>query len=232
MRRLLVVALIALAGPTLFVPPASADGEVSVIVSNGVIYDSCDYYPYSYTPPFGYDNWSIDFQLIGPDGNEVDTDYAYDGETGATQFFICESPNLAGTYQVQGLGEACDADYNCVTITSAPASFSLRLPKTRTKLKVEPPQPVRDEVVRFIITTQDERPAGYFVTSYADVRLQARTEDGSWRNIKKSKTSTDSQGRAVLKYRFNVDRARVRAVTLEDDDYKGSKSDPVTVKSK
>lgn len=82
-------------------PPASADGEVSVSVSNGVIYDSCDYYPYSYTPPFGYDNWSIDFQLIGPDGNEVDTDYAYDGDTAATQFFICESPNLAGTYEIE-----------------------------------------------------------------------------------------------------------------------------------
>ena len=131
---------------------------------SGVIYDCCGDHPYTYmvVPPSGYDDWRIEFQPIGPDGNEVGTDYQYDGSDGSSEFFVCEFPTLAGSYQILGLGEACATSSDCVTITSAPASFSLRLPETQTKLKVDPPRPVRDAVVRFIIQTQDERPAGYF----------------------------------------------------------------------
>ena len=198
-------------------------------MSSGVLYDSCGDYGFTYSArlPLGYtSSWSLDLQLIGPDGNEVDTDYLYEGTSGTGDFFLCGSPNLAGSYVIQGTGSACNSDYDCVPISASPTSVSMRLPQTSTRLRARPLRPTKGEVIRFNITSQDERPTGYFGTSYTTVRLQVR-KGGSWRTFKK--TSTDDMGRAVVKARYTGSRVKVRAMTDNTSSRTGSVSRTIRV---
>lgn len=231
MHRLVPAALAAtLLAPFGIASPAHAANEIAVSMPGGVLFDTCGYYDFSYTAaiPAGYTyTWSADLELIGPDGNEVDTDYVYDDEaTTASQFFLCDSPNLAGTYSIGGSGEACNSNYSCVPITVAPSTTTFRLPQTRTTLKARPLRPAKGQVVRFLVKSTDERPAGYFGTPYATVRLQVR-RGGSWRTIEK--TSTGDTGRAVVRARYTGRRAKVRAVTDGTSSRTGSVSRTVTV---
>ncbi|MBC2934645.1 hypothetical protein [Nocardioides sp. zg-1228] len=227
--------VVALAAGTLVAPlataaPAHAANEVSISMPGGVLYDSCGNYAYSYSAalPAGYaSNWDMELRLVGPDGNDVDTD-SLSGRTlsGAGDFFLCESPNLAGTYAVIGTGQACNADDECVPI-SASGSTSFRLPQTRTTLRFAPKRPAKGETIRFVITSKDERPAGYFGTSAAMVRLQAR-RSGSWRTIRKA--GTNDFGKAVIKARYSGRPVKVRAVTRSDGHRTGSASRVVVVR--
>lgn len=205
--------------------PAYAANEVTISMTGGVLYDDCGYYGFSYAAaiPAGYGPyWNMDLQLLGPDGNEAASAYVYgEASGGSDDFFLCESPNLAGTYSIRGTGEACDADYDCLPITAAPGTVTFRLPKTRTSLIAKPRRAAKGQVVRFIITSTDERPTGYFGTSYATVKLQAK-RNGSWRNIDKAMTS--DRGRVVVRTRYTGGRVAVRAVTLGDSDRTGSTS--------
>ncbi|MBL0748494.1 hypothetical protein [Nocardioides baculatus] len=191
-----------------------------------MLFDSCGDYDFTYAAalPAGYTSyWNMDLQLFAPDGNETSGAYVYgSAASGTDSFSLCDSPNLAGTYRVQGTGEACDPDYDCVPITAAPALVTFRLPMTKTTLKAVPKSPAKGQVVRFNVTAKDERPAGYFGTSYASVRLQSRRPGGSWRTI--SKTSTDDSGSVTLPARYRGQRVAVRAVTRSSSDLTGSVS--------
>ena len=231
MHRLAPVALAAtLLAPLGMAAPAHAANEITISMSSGVLYDSCGDYGFTYSArlPLGYSySWTLELQLLGPDGNEVDSDYWWDDPTSGTgEFFLCESPNLAGNYVIQGTGKACNSNYDCVPISVSPASVSMRLPQTSTALKAKPLRPAKGESVRFNITSKDERPTGYFGTSYTTVRLQVR-KGGSWRTFKK--TSTNDTGRAVIKARYTGTRMKVRAVTDSTSSRTGSVSRTIRV---
>ncbi|MFC7726179.1 hypothetical protein ACFQW6_13760 [Nocardioides sp. GCM10028917] len=224
-------AVAALALPLTTMTPAHAANEVVVTMAGGVIYDSCGDYDFSYSAslPAGYGPyWNMDLELVGPDGNVTSSNYLF-GEvtTGTDSFFLCDSPNLAGTYTIRGTGTTRDSNYNAATISVAPTSVTFRLPMTRTLLKAKPSRPTKNQVVRFTITAQDERPAGYFETSYASVKLQSK-RNGDWRTIKS--TTTSESGKAVVKARYGGGRAQVRAVTLNHSDRTGSTSRVVKFK--
>jgi hypothetical protein len=227
MRKIVLAALTAvLASPLAVSPPAQAANEVTVVMPGGVLYDDCGDYGFTYSAglPAGYGPyWNMDLQLIGPDGNEAASAYVYgEAATGSDTFFLCNSPNLAGTYTVRGVGETCNRDYTCVPMSAAPSTVTFRLPKTRTSVTAKPKVPVaRGQVVRFTIKSTDERPAGYFGTPYASVVLQAR-RGGTWRNV--DSTSTNENGRAVITSRYGGRRVAVRVITKNHSDRTGSKS--------
>ncbi|PVG82150.1 hypothetical protein DDE18_15860 [Nocardioides gansuensis] len=225
-----IVASLTLALTLAFTPaaPAAAAGEVVVTMPGGVLYDPCGDYPFTITvaPPPGHADWWVNLVLTGPDGNEADTAYVDAGDAGST-FFLCEDPNLPGTYTITGSGTACNADYDCVPITATPSSATFRLPMTITRIKARPRDPDKGQPVRFIVTSRDERPAGYFGTPYASVKLQSK-RSGAWRTVPGTKTYTNDRGRAVIRARYLGGRVKVRAVTASNSERTGSTSRTIT----
>jgi hypothetical protein len=112
-----------------------------------------------------------------------------------------------------------------------PATFHMRLPETKTALSVSTKRRRFDQVLRFKVKTTDERPYGFFPTEYADVLLQV-AGNGKWQNLRGSKTTTDSRGRATIKVRATNDDSavQVRAVTKRDDEYAGSESKVIRIR--
>lgn len=232
MRRTALLGLLAALLPLTAVTPASAANELSTSMPGGVLYEGCGYHEYSYSAalPPGYTyRWEMDMQLLGPDGLEVDTDFLYtsEGLAGVADFFICDSPNLAGTYTIQGAGEACNSDYMCVPITTAPSTTTFRLPQSRTMLRAKPTRPAKGQVVRFRVESQDERPTGYFGSPYATVKLQIN-RGGAWRTFEKD--STNDSGKVMFKARYSGRPVRVRAVTESNSDITGSMSRTIRIR--
>jgi hypothetical protein len=221
----LASALAVLLAPLAAATPAHAVNEVTLTMAGGVLYDSCaDHdFTYSATLPTGYGPyWNMDVELVGPDGNVTATSYLYgQSPTGTDSLFLCDSPNLPGTYTIRGTGEMDGPNYTDVPISAAPSTVTFRLPKTRTLVKATPKRPAKGQVVRFVITSKDERPAGYYGTSYAGVKLQVK-RNGSWRTF--DSTMTNDSGRVVVKGRYSGRRVAVRAVTTGHSDRTGSTS--------
>lgn len=226
----LASALAVLLAPLAAATPAHAANEVTLTMAGGVLYDSCtdQVFTYSANLPAGYGPyWNMDVELVGPDGNVTATSYLYgQSRTGTDSLFLCDSPNLAGTYTIRGTGEMDGPNYTDVPISAVQSTVTFRLPMTRTLVKATPKRPAKGEVVRFTIKSQDERPAGYYGTSYADVKLQVK-RNGSWRTFES--TMTDESGRVVVKGRYSGRRVAVRAVTDDDSDRTGSSSRTIWV---
>jgi hypothetical protein len=231
MRALLAVPLVlaaCLLGPA---PAAHAAGVVST--SDGVLYDDCQdhAYSYSFTLPPETDSWSLDVAAVAPDGTTEVTDFDYGSGglavgTGGLQFCGFELP---GTYQLQATVEYDDYSSGVTGIMTASAVFSMRTPYSRTTLKVSDRSPRFNQPVRFVMKARDERPSGYFPTEYATIRLEVRAR-GTWHRIRGGQVMSDSKGRAVVAYRWDLRRALwLRAVTKAGPSYAGSKSSPVRV---
>lgn len=233
MRRLLSVTLLAAASLVGLASPSSAAGVL--VVGNGVLYQDCRDHPYSFSvlPPPGTDSWSMDVTAYGPDGTSQASDFVYDDiSTGSGGLQFCGS-ELPGSYELVAEVEYSDFDaYGSGTTTERLTStFSMRKPSTRTRLQVSTRSPRYNAAVRFTIKTSDERPSGYFPTSYADVRLQRRAGN-RWVNVPSGKGFTDSRGREVLTFRWNTrGRFSVRAVTLDSDNLDGSTSASITIRT-
>ena len=229
--KLIGVVALGLALPVAVIGPADAGVSGSMSAPNGVLYSGCRYLPVSYslavTPDV--DSWSVDLSLIGPDGLEASSAFFYDDEGGpkgieGIQFCSYFGP---GRYTIEGTGEWSDYDTDqSGTITLPTISATLRLPKTKTNLKVKSLPKNR---MRLTATVKDERPNGYFPTEYADVKLQAFI-GGKWITANSGTGFTDSKGIETWLYNRTV-RTKARAVTV-DDDYKKSISKVVVVPGK
>jgi hypothetical protein len=214
--------------------PAQADttyGSTSGI--DGVLYDDCRYYPYSYTvnvPVAGYRDLVV--SLRGPDGLEADTDYvapATNQATGTSTFLLCPPTNLYGSYTIRATVRwGDDAEHISETRPLDDSHFTLRKPFTRTSLSVSTRRPAYGQVVTYRILTMDERPTSYYPTAFAWVVLQKKV-DGQWVRIKSSRTLTHSTGwvKLRMKYLHHHKRMKVRAVTQAADRYARSVSTPV-----
>ena len=113
---------------------------------------------------------------------------------------------MPGTYTVvaeEAEWDDYEADIDDRPFTLPPTSFSMRLPLTKTTLKAKP----AGKNVRLTVQVKDERPAGYFSTEYATVRLEVQAR-GKWRTVPRSKTITDDRGREV---------SHLQATGLEDE---------------
>lgn len=234
MRHLLPITILSLAPLVGFATPAHAVGSLSV--GDGVLFGDCREHPYYFavSPPIGTDSWSMDVTAHGPDGTSQASDFVYDDiSTGTGGLQFCGS-ELAGRYELVAEIEYSDYDAagSGTSFERLTSTFAMRQPRSRTHLQVSTKSPRYNSPVRFMIKTSDERPAGYFPTSYAEVRLQKRM-GSRWMNVRGGKGFTDSRGREVLTYRWNVrGRTVVRAVALNSSSVEGSVSSPVTVRTK
>jgi len=206
------------------VTPAHAAGG-AVQSPDGVLWQ-CHEHNYRYQielPPGAY-GWSADVTISGPDGLEVSTDYLYDDENpthGTSSFQIC-SFEMAGRYTVSTDVEWHDYDYNSSSFSLPDAYFKMRDPKTRTSLTAAPRKPRPNAVVKFRVVSKDERPNGYFGTSYASVVLEVKAGN-KWKRIGR-KSATNQRGVVTLRARYTGGRKAVRARTLGTDSASGSTS--------
>jgi hypothetical protein len=187
-KRTLIAAVVAIAfaGSLAVGGPAQA-GDDNLRASDGVLHE-CAYHPYSYSSTdaaIAY-TWSMDVIVRGPDGLEVTNDYLYDEPaTGTGRFQLC-SGDPAGRYTLTATGEACDSDYNCYNFSLPGSTFRMRKPRTKTFLTATPTNAHKGQVVKFKVTSKEERPRGYFPNEYATVKLQIR-HGGKWKLIRGSR---------------------------------------------
>jgi len=220
MKRLVIGALVTvLAGVAAPVHASTTYGSTSGV--NGVLYDDCVDQAYHYTvdvpPDAGYR--AVRSSLIAPTGKVVRTDYvAPDANqaSGTSTLRICRPADPFGTYTIRARVEwGPDAEHpDQFSAQLADAHFSMRKPRTRTSLAVSTHQPAYGQVVIYRIFTRDERPGGYYPTSFAWVFLQRRV-DGHWVRVRGSRTLTHSTGRVRLRLRYlhHHKPMRYRAVT-------------------
>lgn len=232
MRRALSL-LLFIGGLVAVAPTAHAAGG-SFSSASGVLYNDCRQHPYNYSVdvPAGTRSWSVDVVVLGPDGIEAASDFIFDDSNapvGTSSFQVCGG-ELPGTWTMTGTLEYSDQDFNSFTTAMPSATFNMRLPHTRTKLKVSDRTPRYNQKVTFKVRSRDERVTGYFPNQYAEVRLQSRRK-GRWVNVRGSKTSTNGRGVAKISYKWNLRRsAKVRAVTVPTTAYASSRSKPVKIR--
>lgn len=212
--------------------PAHAEGEVTLTMAGGVFYDSCGHHDFVTTVIPGY-SFSLKVSLIAPDGTEAASGTVYEykpsGAPVTDQVFICQDPNLVGTYQLTATGEACVSSMSCTPVTAVPLAVNFRLPQTDTSLKVRSKQSAKGSKVKFVARLRDERPEGFFETAYGEVYLEAR-HNGNWRRI--AKQTTNSLGKATFAVRLKQRKLKVRAVTLPTSTRTGSRSEAITVRAR
>lgn len=232
-RSALVGVLLACSTVLVTATLASANSMGTVSTTNGTIWSDCRQQTFNYALSLapGTTYWNLEVTVLGHDGLERASDYLYKSgypSTGTSTFQVCGGAapgqwTLTATLNY----EIGDSPYSTQL---PPAHFSMRLPNTRTSLRASDRTLRHNQVFTFTIKTQDERPAGYFRTEYASVRLQ-RKSAGVWKTVRGGKTTTNGDGVAKLKFRY-VTRgtSRVRAITVGDRYYADSTSSVVRLK--
>jgi len=213
---------------------ATGAPAATISIGNGVLYSDCRDHAFSYavTVPAGSTSWTLDVTAYGPDGLESGSEYLYGSDDnptpGAGDFFFCAGM-MAGTYTIQTVFEWTDQDYNSYSTAVAPVSFTMRKPFTRTTLAASTTNPDYGQRVKLKVTSKDERPAGYFASDYAKVRVQRYTS-GEWATIKGGRLTIEL-GKAVMRYRFaSTGREKFRAVTVPHTRLSGSTSTKVVLR--
>lgn len=224
--------------------PAHADNGVTggVTINNGgqgVIYQACNDVPESWTLSFpqAASDWDLSVDIIGPDGERADGDWLNGSDAwtaqGSATFLLCVPG--PGTYTVRVTGTWDDSDYNEHAFTLPSSTFSMRTPQTRTTLKVSNTHPKRDQVVKMQIDASDERPAGYFPTDDAVVKLQIKKR-AVWHTKSLGLDGiTNPDGVTKFKMRWSHKRGTketIRAITPAAYDKAASYSAPITLKGK
>jgi hypothetical protein len=212
------------------VPVRAEPAYGSVTGVDGVLYDDCREHPYAYAvaPPAEAEDWDLQVQAYGPDGQLSDTDFVHDGVlAGNGSFLLCPPADLYGRFTIRATLDWYDGS-TWHPIALADASFSMRKPATRTGLSVSTRRPAYGTKVAYRFRVRDERPEGFAPTAFAWVVLQKRAH-GRWVRVKDSRTLTHADGRVKLRleYRRHRKPLRVRAVTQEGDRWAASVSAPV-----
>lgn len=226
---LLVVAVGGVAGA----PPAQA-ASGSLSIASGVIWSDCRQYAFTYQLALdpGTTYWNLETRVLGPDGLEVSSDYIYSSAyppSGTSSFQVCGG-ELPGRWSLVATMEY-DVGDTSHTAQLPVAYFDMRLPKTVTTLKVSDKTLRLNQAFTFTVKVKDERPTGYFGTSYASVRLERRSS-GKWVTVKGSRTATNEKGVAKLKFRWKTKgSAKVRAVTKSTYAHAGSVSNVLKLRN-
>lgn len=233
-----VVAVLATSALLTVNPAQAASPDVGgwLRVPNIVRYADCVDHSFTFhldLPP-GYTDVSLFVDVTEPDGTPGVGDMPdVNGPDGHGSLTFCGS-EMTGTYTATAHGSACDVDYyDCLDFTLPTTRFTVRKAYTKTGLTVRPKRPGRNQVIKFKITTFDERPRGFYRTDYTYVLLQKKVR-GRWANVRGSRTFV-SGGSTVLKYRWGGGkgaRVLVRAVTPTSDSLAGSVSRAVMLRTR
>ena len=175
---------------------AHAASSTTITGEDGVRYDSCRDYPYSYTIDTSWAvYWDADVTLFDPERSYSNSDFLYDGSdpaSGRSTFFICTC-ELAGKYKVTIKATLYDSSYDELGKQSDSDTFVLRKPRTKTSYTVGDTTPGRGHLVRVRITSKIERPAGYAPNRYEYMALEGR-RTGKWQRVKAPRPSPRTTG--------------------------------------
>lgn len=234
MRRVLLglLALALLVGGLAGAPAQATSPYGSVAGINGVLYDDCLAYPFSYaiSVPGGGNYRDLQVGLYEPDGTYSQTATVYpdtNDASGTSTFTLCTQTDLYGRYTMKPVVHwGPDADHSTQSTAALDdAHFTLRKPRSRTALRASTRRPAYGQVVRYRVTAYDERPAGYRPRAFAWVHLEQRRAR-RWVRIKAGRAMTHATGRIVirLRYRAHHRRTLIRAVTEPTTRYRRSTS--------
>jgi hypothetical protein len=226
-KRGFIVLLVALACVVLPAAPASAEVVGSTSGPTVVLYNDCRDNPISYaiqaTPDVSH--WNMEIDVLAPDGTSEGGTFLssyFDTPTGTFTVLTCGS-EMPGVYTVVGTGEYEGADGLTRTWQMAPSTFLVRAAHTKTRLTKKSLGQGRYSLR---VSVKDERPAGYFATDTAKVRLE-RLDHGKWRRVPRvSIFVSDGKGSVRVSTKHFV---KVRAKTVANYNYESSTSRPVTL---
>ncbi|KAA1420698.1 hypothetical protein FE697_017320 [Mumia zhuanghuii] len=182
--------------------PSTAATTGSARAASGVLWDDCFDHRVSYSvgAAAGAEDWTLDLDVIAPDGRSAGGDFlmsGVDAASGASSVFFCGGVSRPGTYKIRGTITAYDADYNATTYAIPTSSFTMRQPRTTSALAAKPKKTRVGKVVRLTGTSKVERPRGYYALTTTRVRLQQKVK-GTWRNVKAAEY-TNYNGRTAFR---------------------------------
>jgi hypothetical protein len=214
---------------------ASAGDSSWVRGINSVLYQGCHEHPYQYhinADQASYD-WSLQVTAYDPRGIEATSSWIWKDEGdppsgtagGDNALSIC-SGERPGRYTIRAELNFYGGPYTDQILPES--SFTLRLPRTRTSLKVNDRSAALGQRLRFKIRSKTEFPTGYFGSEYERVVLE-RKAGARWLRMGRRYT-TNSRGVAVAKVSWDSRRpVKVRAVTRRTEDHGKSTSRPVNI---
>ncbi|GAA2114109.1 hypothetical protein [Nocardioides bigeumensis] len=239
-RALLTAALASAA--VLVVPSGvahAADGDPSnvlagtVTAADGVLWNGCHTYAYSYALQPTTATWYLETRLLGPDGAGVASGLVIsdsDPTTGSATFGVCSRATSRGAFRIEARLTSTSGS-NQTTEELPPASFTLGLPASASALRVADASPQRGERVVFTLTSTRQTPEGMVPNDLATVVLQRRTAAG-WRRVGGGLTETNTHGRVRVRVTWHGGRERYRMLTRADPDaYAGSRSAATTLRT-
>ena len=232
MRRgilgLLVLVLVCVGAPA-----RGEDAVGSVTGIDGVLYDDCLPYAFRYAvdAPADAGYRALTARLYEPDGRPSQVVSVYPDSnvaSGSATFSLCTQVDLYGTYTIKAeLEWGPDAEHPAEsTAQLADAHFTLRKPRSMTRLSASTRRPAYGKRVTFRIRAYDERPSGYQPRAFTWVHLEKRRH-GHWVRIRGSRAMTHSTGAVKVRVRYlkhHHKRLKVRAVTERTAKYTRSVS--------
>lgn len=149
--------------------------------------------------------------------------------TGQESLQLCGGMDRPGTYTITATLEWYDSSYNKHVEPSTVVPFTLKPAATRTQLRASTTAPAYNSKIVFSTKSLIQGRLAYGRLDYEKVRLEAYRQ-GAWRKI--DTTTTDGDGLAKFRYRWNTRNARVkvRAVTLGSAEWSLSTSRTLTIR--
>lgn len=229
-----VVVTVLVAAGLIVVPagPARA-ANLTVAVSDTVLFRGCYDHPYTFTVGPGlHQSWRLELTVFDNGGNVVDTEIA-SGTVASSGTFVTSicSSDESGLWEVRSdltlFGEGAP-------LAPSPDTFYFDVDpsKTQTELRVNDSTFKPGQLVRFTVISQDQQPGGYVRTPRAKVSLEVKV-DRDWLRVPRSKARTDGRGKVIYRYRWGPRSTAitVRAVTKPRRDKRlGSHSSSVRIR--
>jgi len=233
-RHLIAAAALCMGATLGLVPSAQAESS-SVRSTDGVLYEGCHYRPFSYAidSDMAQHEWSLEVTAYDPRGAKVASSWLWKSD-GAPSSGVAKGRD-------KGL-EVCDSDGTgryrltavlhlytgpCTDEAVPEASFGMRHPGSRTRLKVDQTAHARGHRVRFVVQSRVQDRSGFVANGNRQVALERKTERG-W--VRFAVVDTDQDGFAVrsVAWRHRVVR-KIRAVTLRTESSRPSRSRVVRI---
>lgn len=195
--------------------PAHAVGSVESTTSP--LYDGCRSYVVNVagSQPAAVE-WDVDMTLYAPSGEVSGWDWLYGVGSSFTEqasFTVCADEGV-GVYRIEGTVTWYDDEYDTLAVDDLTGSVRMVRQRTRSFLRVSDVTPAYNAPVRFRIRSQQMTPGGWRRNSYEYVALETNCS-GSWQRVRRSRTLTNTYGKATLRYRWDgAGACKVRAVTL------------------
>lgn len=237
---LLAPVLVALVATQSSPPAAHAEGTSQVQGIDSVLYEGCHRHPFEYSldPVKAEADWVLRVSVKDPDPEHHDGHRATmsvlskeEGlpssgvATGDNALFICDF-ETPGSWQLVARLEFSDDAHPDELLPRS--TFTMREPRSRTRLAVNDTTARYGQVLRFRIRSRVEGPSGYVPNRSRYVVLQKRTASG-WERIRRRRTDENGVVRTRVTWRHSK-AMQVRAITPRTEIYTASLSPRIWIR--